>query len=83
MVAKVMGIFRTQKALVGLVLTIPEDEYDEDAVVKMIESIRPAPGDSAPDDEAADGAATDGAARMPGNGSQRNEPPKSSAPDGR
>jgi hypothetical protein len=50
-VAKVQGAFLTKKSMVGLIFTIPETEYDEEAVVKMIESIRPAAGDSAPDDD--------------------------------
>ncbi len=37
---KIWGSFGTEKSSVALILMIPEAEYDEDAVVRMIESIR-------------------------------------------
>ena len=45
---KVTGSFISGKGFVALIYTIPDENYDEDAVVRMIESIR------APDDESAD-----------------------------
>src|SRR5438445_1711693 len=38
---KVLGTFNTSRGPVALIYTIPEDEYDEESVVRMIESIRP------------------------------------------
>lgn len=38
---KVSGVFKTARGRVALVYTIPAAEYDEEAVVRMIESIRP------------------------------------------
>src|SRR5262245_50112149 len=48
-VTRVVGCFTTQKSHIAVVYTIPEDEYDEESVVRMFESIRPAPGDSLPE----------------------------------
>lgn len=41
---KISGTFASNTGSVALIYTIPEDEYDEAAVVKFIESIRPADG---------------------------------------
>jgi hypothetical protein len=46
--AKVAGVFSTEQARIAVVFIIPEEEYDEEAVVRMFESIRPLPGDSVP-----------------------------------
>jgi hypothetical protein len=47
-VAKVSGLFRTKLARIGVVYIIPEDEFDEESVVQMFKSIKPAAGDSFP-----------------------------------
>ncbi len=60
-VKKVRGVFRTQKAYIGLVYVIPLAEYDEEQFLEMIESIQPAPGDSAPDVDAAESPGNSGA----------------------
>ena len=48
-VMKVTGWFSTQQAHIGVIFMIPRDEYDEEAVVKMLESIQPRAGDSIPE----------------------------------
>jgi hypothetical protein len=48
-VTRVVGCFSTQKARIAVIYTIPEDEYDEEGVVRMFESIQPAAGDSVPE----------------------------------
>ncbi|MGE5194357.1 MAG: hypothetical protein ACM3U2_17860 [Deltaproteobacteria bacterium] len=48
-VAKVAGCFSAPKARFGVVYIIPEDEYDEEAVVRMFESIQLPSGDSIPE----------------------------------
>lgn len=40
-IRKVSGVFKMGRGRVALVYTIPEAEYDEEAIVRMIESIRP------------------------------------------
>jgi hypothetical protein len=50
-VRKIAGAFRTATGMVALVYMAPEAEFDEEAVVRMIESIRPAPEDEAGRDE--------------------------------
>jgi hypothetical protein len=80
-VAKVQGAFLTKKGVIGVIFTIPETEYDEEAVVKMIESIRPAAGDAAPDDDTADDSATGAAPRQSGVEPGQSKPAKDAAPD--
>jgi hypothetical protein len=46
-VRKVVGAFTAGKSLVALIYTIPEEEYNEDAVVRLIASIRPPDGEGA------------------------------------
>lgn len=46
---KVTGTFTAGKGFVGLVYTIPEADYNEDAVLRMIESIEPPDSDTAAD----------------------------------
>jgi uncharacterized membrane protein len=38
---KIWGAFGTMNEMTGLIILIPESEYDEEAIVRMIESIRP------------------------------------------
>jgi hypothetical protein len=45
---KVAGVFSTEQARIAVVYIISDEEYDEEAVVRMFESIRPARGDSIP-----------------------------------
>ncbi|MGE5195074.1 MAG: hypothetical protein ACM3U2_21480 [Deltaproteobacteria bacterium] len=59
-VKKVSGAFRTRNAHIALIYMIPKAEYDDDAFLKMIESIRPPSGDSAPEEEASTGQAANG-----------------------
>lgn len=47
-VAKASGLFRTRMARIAVVYIIPEDEFDEESVVQMFKSIKPAIGDSFP-----------------------------------
>jgi hypothetical protein len=42
---KVSGTFPTETGLVALIYVAPENEYDEQAVIRMIESIGPAEDD--------------------------------------
>jgi hypothetical protein len=51
---RVWGTFRIPKGMAALIYLVPEAEFDEEAVVRMIESIRPPVLDeSATDDESA------------------------------
>jgi hypothetical protein len=54
LVRRASGTFRTRKAYIALIYTVPAAEFDEEAFSKMLESIRPAAGDSMPDGDAAD-----------------------------
>jgi len=53
-VRKASGTFRTGKAYIALIYTVPPEEFDEEAFSKMLESIRPGSNDSMPDAHAAD-----------------------------
>jgi hypothetical protein len=44
---KVSGTFTTETGLVALLYIVPEDDYDEEAVIRMIESIGPTEDDLA------------------------------------
>jgi hypothetical protein len=48
---KVFGTFSTQTGLVALTCVVPESEYDEQAVIRLIESIGPGAEDVATDSE--------------------------------
>jgi hypothetical protein len=70
-VRQARGTFKTMKAIVSLIYVIPKEEFDEDAFRRMIESIRPARGDSAPD-----------AAETSGDGAAQSEATDTTQPDG-
>jgi len=48
---RIAGAFRTDTGMAALVYLVPESEFDEEAVVRMIESLRPAPDEDADADE--------------------------------
>jgi hypothetical protein len=48
---KVTGMFSTQTGVVALKCVVPESEYDEQAVIRLIESIGPGEDDAATDAE--------------------------------
>jgi hypothetical protein len=73
-VTKVIGSFRTKAARIVLSYTIPEEEYDEDAVVRMIESIRPPAGDSAPTADISESSSPEETSGDPVDESGKNQP---------
>jgi hypothetical protein len=53
-VRRLSGVFRSKKAYLALDYVIPSAEYDEAAILTMIESIRPAAEDSMSESDVAD-----------------------------
>jgi hypothetical protein len=75
-VAKVAGCFSTEKARFAVLYIIPLDEYDEDAILRMFESIQPPSGDSTP--EASD---SEGHSSADASGGSADEPARAEPAD--
>jgi len=85
LIRKASGTFRTGKAYIALIYTVPPEEFDERAFSKMLESIRPAANDSMPNAHAADdseGPPGTGAQSPAGESSGARKPDGSAKSDG-
>jgi hypothetical protein len=86
LIRKASGVFRTRKAYIALIYTVPAAEYDEAAFSKMLDSIQPAADDSLPDADSSadpeDAAPQDAGAQSPaGEPGEATKPETSAEPD--